>query len=128
MSVEELEGMYEQLRCLAAKYSRQNGGNKAPTNAQLQQFFDLALAVFERAPRYDVVGMSALEERLRQDLRAIHARDDELNSINRLSMQTGISRTYLARFRDGDSVSMAVMNRIANALAVRYVIGNYEEP
>ncbi len=127
LELEDVDALYRQLRVLAVKYSYREGRRQSPTTDQLNRFFDLAVKVFESVPIYDVIGIEALEERLRMELMNIHGRDDDLNSINKLSAYTGISRTYLARFRDGDSVSMNVMNRIASAFGICYLIGNYEE-
>ncbi|HFE38494.1 MAG TPA: hypothetical protein ENK06_08805 [Gammaproteobacteria bacterium] len=92
------------------------------------QFFSQVTALIENFPQYDVVGMDALVDRLRHELQVIHTRDDELNSINKLSAHIQVSRTYLAKFRDGGAVGMNIMNRIAGAFQIRYIIENYDDP
>ncbi len=86
-----------------------------------------AAQLIQSLPKYDVVGMDALVNRLRQDLTNIHERKDGIDSINKLSMKISVSRTHLANFRDGGMVCMNIMNKLAIAFNVRYLIENYKD-
>ena len=101
---------------------------KAPTYSEALKIFAQASAIVNKLPQYDVLGMHELSERLREELKNIHMREDEINSINKLSAKINVSRAYLARFRDGDMVCMNIMNRIASAFNIRYLIENYDDP
>lgn len=119
-----VDNPYETLQKIGALY--RNGGE--PSYAEALRVFSQAAAVARNIPQYDVVGMEALVDRLRYELKNIHMRTDGLNSINKLSMKVRVSRTYLAKFRDGGMVCMNIMNRIAAAFSIRYLIENYEDP
>lgn len=95
---------------------------------EMLEFFNNAASIIQSLPDYDVIGMEALVERLRHELKHIHERQDGLNSINKLSTQTRVSRPYLSKFRDGGMVCMNIMNRIAEAFGIRYLIENYADP
>lgn len=98
-----------------------------PSPQEVLDFFSKAAKIVQNLPEYDVIGMDQLVGRLRDELKRISDRTDGLNSLNKLSAKTGISRTYLAKFRDGGSVCMNIMNRIAREFQVRYLIENYED-
>ncbi len=125
-SIVKLSSKLETLESLQAMASI--GDKKEPSIKEALRVFYRMTALIENFPQYDVVGMQALVERLRDELRTIHTRDDGLNSINKLSARIHISRSYLATFRDGGMVGMNIMNRIAGAFKIRYVIDNYEDP
>lgn len=105
----------------------QLAGEKEPSIQEALKVFARVTALIENFPQYDVVGMNALVERLRHEIQIIHTRTDGLNSINKLSAHIHVSRSYLAKFRDGGTVGMNIMNRIAGAFQLRYVIDNYED-
>ena len=86
-----------------------------------------AAQFIQNLPKYDVVGMDNLIERLREELMNIHERTDGIDSINKLSMKINVSRTHLSNFRDGGMVCMHIMNRIANVFNIRYLIENYDD-
>ena len=92
------------------------------------RIFARAASIVQSLPQYDVIGMDALVERLRDELRMIHQRTDGLDSINKLSARIRVSRSYLAKFRDGGMVCMNIMNRIAQAFQITYMIENYQDP
>ncbi|MBI3773379.1 MAG: hypothetical protein HY272_11850 [Gammaproteobacteria bacterium] len=81
----------------------------------------------DQIPQYDAIGMEALAELLRNELIRIHDREDGIDSINKLSARINVSRAYLAKFRDGGMVCMNIMNRIAWAFNIKYMIENYED-
>lgn len=101
---------------------------KDATGQEVIEFLNKATAIIESLPEYDVIGMETLVARLRAELKSIHNRKDGLDSINKLSAKIQVSRTYLAKFRDGGSVCMNIMNRLAEAFQIRYLIENYEDP
>lgn len=78
-------------------------------------------------PRYDVIGMDNLVKRLREELVDINKRKDGIDSINKLSRKIDVSRTHLSNFRDGGMVCMNIMNRLAAAFNIRYLIENYQD-
>ncbi len=98
-----------------------------PSRQAMLEFFNKAAAIVQSLPDYDVIGMESLVERLRHELKHIHERQDGLDSINKLSIKINVSRTYLAKFRDGGMVCMNIMNRVADAFHVRYLVENYED-
>ncbi|MDH5480937.1 MAG: hypothetical protein OEX11_09290, partial [Nitrosomonas sp.] len=65
--------------------SRNLFDGKEPSNQQVLGFFNKAASIMQSLPDYDVIGMEALVERLRLELRQIHDRQDGINSINKLS-------------------------------------------
>ncbi|MCF6254891.1 MAG: hypothetical protein L3J98_06235 [Gammaproteobacteria bacterium] len=86
-----------------------------------------AAQLIQGLPKYDVVGMDNLVERLREELANISERKDGLDSINKLSMKINVSRTHLSNFRDGGMVCMNIMNRLTAAFNIRYLIENYKD-
>lgn len=84
-------------------------------------------AIVEEVPKYDVVGFHELADRLRYELRYINRRKDGINSINKLHKLTRVSRSYLQSFRDGQMVCMNIMNRLAAAFGITYVVENYPD-
>ncbi len=86
-----------------------------------------AAEIIQSLPKYDVIGMENLVKRLRKELADINKRKDGIDSINKLSMKIHVSRTHLANFRDGGMVCMNIMNRLATAFDIRYLIENYED-
>lgn len=101
--------------------------SKKPSKQEVYEFFNKAAAIVQSLPDYDVIGMEPLVECLRHELKHIHERKDGLDSINKLSTKIRVSRTYLAKFRDGSMVCMNIMNRIAEAFNIRYLIANYDD-
>lgn len=101
---------------------------KELSKQEMLEFFDKAALIIQSLPEYDVIGMEPLVERLRHELKHIHERRDGLNSLNKLSAKIRVSRTYLSKFRDGGMVCMNIMNRIAEAFGIRYLIENYADP
>jgi hypothetical protein len=121
------------MTSLVAEYTTRNKTTITPPGSnsscgETLYILEQASAVLQKLPHYDVIGMNDLVERLRHELQMIHGRNDGLNSINKLSAKINVSRAYLARFRDGDMVCMNIMNRIANAFGIRYMIENYDDP
>ncbi|MCF6258960.1 MAG: hypothetical protein L3J98_02170 [Gammaproteobacteria bacterium] len=86
-----------------------------------------AAQLIQGLPKYDVVGMDNLVERLRKELTNINERKDGIDSINKLSMKINVSRTHLSNFRDGRMVCMNIMNRLTTAFNIRYLIENYKD-
>ncbi len=83
--------------------------------------------VVEALPDYQAVGMENLVDQLRHELKNIKYRNDGLNSINKLSATINVSRAWISKFRDGNAVCMNVMNRIACAFGISFVIDNYRD-
>jgi hypothetical protein len=81
----------------------------------------------QHIPKYDVIGMDNLVALLRNELINIQYRTDGIDSINKLSAKINVSRTYLSNFRDGRMVCMNIMNRLATAFNIRYLVENYTE-
>jgi len=97
----------------------------------LQETLDVlteAAQFIQNFPKYDVVGMGNLVSRLRKELININKRKDGIDSINKLSIKLNISRTHLSNFRDGGMVCMNIMNRLAIAFDILYLIENYKDP
>jgi len=86
-----------------------------------------AAQLIQNLPKYDVVGMANLVTRLRSELKSINSREDGIDSISKLSMKINVSRTHLSNFRDGGMVCMNIMNRLATAFNIRYLIENYQD-
>jgi len=86
-----------------------------------------AAQLIQGLPKYDVVGMDNLVERLREELTNINERKDGVDSINKLSIKINVSRTHLSNFRDGGMVCMNIMNRLTTAFNIRYLIENYKD-
>ena len=86
-----------------------------------------AAQLIQGLPKYDVIGMDNLVERLRKELTNINERKDGIDSINKLSMKINVSRTHLSNFRDGGMVCMNIMNRLTTAFNIRYLIENYKD-
>lgn len=101
---------------------------KELSKQEILEFINKAASIMQNLPGYDVIGMEALVERLRHELTHIQTRQDGLDSINKLSAKIHVSRTYLSKFRDGGMVCMNIMNRIAQAFGIRYLIENYQDP
>ncbi|MBL1260328.1 MAG: hypothetical protein COB33_007345 [Thiotrichaceae bacterium] len=98
---------------------------REPKYQEMRKCLDAIASLAKTLPQYDVISMNALVDRLRHDLKTIHQRTDELDSIKKLSLKINVSRSYLAKFRDGGMVCMNIMNRIAKAFGIRYMIENY---
>ncbi len=86
-----------------------------------------AAQLIQGLPKYDVIGMDNLVEHLRKELIYINERKDGIDSINKLSIKTNVSRTHLSNFRDGRMVCMNIMNRLSTAFNIRYLIENYKD-
>lgn len=114
-----------EIGSLKQLYNSLNG--KAPTYSEALQIISQASGLIQDLPQYDAIGMNDLVERLRHELKTIHTRENGFNSINKLSSKIKVSRSYLARFRDGEAVCMNIMNRIASAFGIRYLVENYDE-
>ena len=89
--------------------------------------FNTIIELAQRIPKYDVIGMDNLVALLRNELINIHERTDGIDSINKLAAKINVSRTYLSNFRDGRMVCMNIMNRLAAAFNIRYLIENYTD-
>lgn len=100
--------------------------NKVPNQDSIEVLNKLVQLV-QSLPKYDVTGMDNLVSLLRNELINIHKRTDGIDSINKLSAKINVSRTYLSNFRDGRMVCMNVMNRLAAAFNIRYLIENYTD-
>ena len=89
--------------------------------------FNTLIELAQLIPKYDVIGMNSLVALLRHELIHIHARTDGIDSINKLATKINVSRAYLSNFRDGRMVCMNIMNRLAAAFNIRYLIDNYTD-
>ena len=99
-----------------------DGRHQAPIEA-LNELVQLV----QRIPKYDVIGMDNLVALLRNELMNIQYRTDGIDSINKLSTEINVSRTYLSNFRDGRMVCMNIMNRLATVFNIRYLVENYTD-
>ncbi|HHI92917.1 MAG TPA: hypothetical protein ENK04_05275 [Gammaproteobacteria bacterium] len=103
------------------------GSGKKITFQETLDVLTKAAQLIQDLPKYDIVGMDNLVKRLRKELTDINKRKDGIDSINKLSMKINVSRTHLANFRDGGMVCMNIMNRLAIAFNIRYLIENYRD-
>ncbi len=103
------------------------GSGKKITFQETLDVLTKAAQLIQDLPKYDIVGMDNLVKRLRKELTDINKRKDGIDSINKLSMKINVSRTHLANFRDGGMVCMNIMNRLATAFNIRYLIENYRD-
>lgn len=95
-----------------------------PTSIEL---LNKMVQLVQSLPKYDVIGMDSLVSLLRNELINIHKRTDGIDSINKLAAKINVSRTYLSNFRDGRMVCMNIMNRLAAAFNIDYLIENYTD-
>ncbi len=100
--------------------------DKVPDQAS-NEVLNKILELVQSLPKYDVIGMDNLVSLLRHELINIHERTDGIDSINKLAAKINVSRTYLSNFRDGRMVCMNIMNRLAAAFDIRYLIENYTD-
>ena len=75
---------------------------------------------------YDAHSIHELQALLRSRLIAIKGKP-ELGSLRSIGLEIGVSHTWLGDFRDGKSVGINIMNRLANYFSIRYHIENYHE-
>ncbi len=100
--------------------------NKVTDQASIEVLKKI-VGLVQSLPKYDVIGMDNLIILLRNELINIHKRTDGIDSINKLAIKINVSRTYLSNFRDGRMVCMNIMNRLADAFNIRYLIENYAD-
>lgn len=106
---------------------RNPGANNNTMSQEPVTAFNTLIELAQRIPKYDVIGMDNLVSMLRNELINIHERTDGIDSINKLAAKINVSRTYLSNFRDGRMVCMNIMNRLAAAFDIRYLIDNYTD-
>lgn len=76
--------------------------------------------------QFDAESIYELQDLLRSRLIRIKNKEEK-NSLRKIGSEIDVSHTYLADFRDGKSVSMNIMNRLAHYFGYHYKIENYEE-
>jgi hypothetical protein len=106
---------------------RNPGANNNTMSQEPVAAFNTLIELAQLIPKYDVIGMNSLVALLRHELIHIHARTDGIDSINKLATKINVSRAYLSNFRDGRMVCMNIMNRLAAAFNIRYLIDNYTD-
>lgn len=75
-----------------------------------------------------IEGYWVLDDHLRSILREVSEGKHSGLSMRKLSIATGISRTYLGRYKDREQdVCLRIMNRLANYFGVKYCIGNFDD-
>jgi hypothetical protein len=101
-------------------------GGEVAHQAPIEKLNEL-MQLLQHIPKYDVIGMDNLVALLRKELVNIQHRTDGIDSINKLSAKIDVSRTHLSNFRDGGSVCMHIMNRLATVFNIRYLVENYTD-
>lgn len=72
---------------------------------------------------HDATSMVELQALLRNRLQ--HLKDGE--SLRAIGHAISVSHTYLSQLRDGRTVNMHILNRLANYFGYRYYLENYDE-
>ncbi len=125
-SVSQLLGHGSELHSVEQLTQELESGKKV-TFQETVDVLTKATQLIQGLPKYDVIGMDNLVEHLRKELININERKDGVDSINKLSIKTNVSRTHLSNFRDGRMVCMNIMNRLSTAFNIRYLIENYKD-